>query len=84
MLDATLDAILKQMAANPTPRMWEVGAPQARAMFAGMREIFEPKGVPIGRIDSVEIPGPGGPLAARRIGQSQPLTLAAIVEAEMP
>lgn len=65
MLDATLDAILKQMAANPTPRLWEVGAPQARAMFAGMREIFEPKGVPIGRIDSVEIPGPGGPLAAR-------------------
>ncbi len=65
MLDATLDAIIKQMAANPTPKLWEVAAPQARTMFAGMREVFEPKGVPIGKVDSVEIPGPGGPLAAR-------------------
>ena len=65
MLDATLDAIIKQMAANPAPKLWEVSAPQARTMFSGMREMFEPKSVPIGRIDSVEIPGPGGPLAAR-------------------
>ncbi|MFT3810969.1 MAG: alpha/beta hydrolase [Micropepsaceae bacterium] len=65
MLDATIEALIKQMAANPAPKMWEVGAPQARTMFAGMREIFEPKGVPIGKVDSVEIPGPGGPLAAR-------------------
>ena len=65
MLDATIDAIIKQMAANPAPKMWDVGAPQARVMFAGMREIFAPKGVPIGKVDSVEIPGPGGPLAAR-------------------
>lgn len=65
MLDATIDAIIKQMAANPAPKMWEVGAPQARIMFSGMREVFAPKGVPIGKVDSVEIPGPAGPLAAR-------------------
>jgi acetyl esterase len=53
------------MAANPAPKMWEVGAPQARAMYLGMRDIFDPKGVPIGRVDSVEISGPGGPMAAR-------------------
>lgn len=65
MLDATIDAIIKQMAANPAPKIYEVSAPQARTMFLGMREIFEPKGVPIGKVDSVEIPGPGGPMAAR-------------------
>lgn len=65
MIDATIDAIIKQMAANPSPKLWEMSAPQARVMFSGMREVFEPKGVPIGRVDSVEIPGPGGPLAAR-------------------
>ena len=65
MLDATIDAIIKQMAANPAPKLWEVSAPQARTMFLDMREVFEPKGVPIGKVDSVEIPGPGGPLAAR-------------------
>ncbi len=65
MLDATIDAIIKQMAANPAPKLWEVSAPQARAMFLAMREMFQPKGVPIGKIDSVEIPGPGGPVPAR-------------------
>ncbi len=65
MLDATIDAIIKQMAANPTPKLWEVSAPQARAMFAGMREVFEPTGVPIGKVDAIEIPGPAGPLAVR-------------------
>ena len=65
MLDATLDAILKQMAANPAPKLWEVAPPQARAMFGAMREMFEPASIPIGKVDSVEIPGPGGPLAAR-------------------
>ncbi len=65
MLDATIDAILKQMAANPAPKMWEVGAPQARAMYLGMRDLFDAKGVAIGKVDSVEIPGPGGPMAAR-------------------
>ncbi len=65
MIDATIDAIIKQMAANPAPKMWDVGAPQARVMFHGMRELFAPKGVPIGKVDSVEIPGPAGPLAAR-------------------
>lgn len=65
MLDATIEALIKQMAANPSPRLWEVSPTQARVMFAGMREIFELKGAPIGKVDSVEIPGPGGPLAAR-------------------
>lgn len=65
MLDATLDAILKQMGATPAPKLWEVSAPQAREMYHGMREAFDVKGAPIGKIDSVEIPGPGGPLAAR-------------------
>ncbi|BCW87851.1 Carboxylesterase NlhH [Alphaproteobacteria bacterium SO-S41] len=65
MLDATLDAIMKQMAANPTPKLWEVSAPQARSMFLAMRDAFDAKGTPIGKVDSVEIPGPGGPLAAR-------------------
>lgn len=65
MLDATIDAIIKQMAANPAPKLWEVSAPQARTMFLAMREMFQPKGVPIGKVDSVEIPGPGGPVPAR-------------------
>ena len=65
MLDATLDAIMKQMAASPAPKLWEVSAPQARAMFAAMGEGFGKQSIPVGKIDSVEIPGPGGPLAAR-------------------
>ena len=50
MLDATLDAILKQMAANPAPKLWEVAPPQARAMFGAMREMFEPASIPIALI----------------------------------
>ena len=32
MLDAALDALLKQMTATPSPRLWEAGTEQARAM----------------------------------------------------
>ena len=40
MLDATIDAILKQTAASPAPKLWQVSAPQARAMFLAMRDAF--------------------------------------------
>ncbi len=65
MLDAAIDAIIKQMAANPAPKLWELGATQARAAFGAMRHLFEPKGVPIGQVDALAIPGPAGPLQAR-------------------
>lgn len=65
MLDPILDALIKQMAAAGQPKMWEVSPTQARAMFSATREAMGVQTGPIGKIDSVEIPGPGGPLAAR-------------------
>jgi acetyl esterase len=65
MLDATLDAILKQMAENPAPKLWEMSPTQGRQMYLQMRDLFEPKGVAIGKVDAIEFPGPGGPIPAR-------------------
>jgi len=65
MLDATIDAILKQMAENPAPKLWEMSPPQARQMYLDMRELMDAKGVAIGKVDALEIPGPAGPIPAR-------------------
>jgi acetyl esterase len=65
MLDATLQAILRQMAEAPQPKLWEMSPPEARAAYLAMRDMFDTKGTPIGKVESVEIHGPGGPVPAR-------------------
>lgn len=64
-LDPQADALLKQMAANPLPKLWEVGAAQARAMYEMVSQALDPQGVPIGKTEDISIPGPGGAIPAR-------------------
>jgi acetyl esterase len=58
-------AFLDQMAAVPGPKMWEVPPPAAREAFAAMMQLVGPKDVPIGKVQNLTMPGPGGELALR-------------------
>lgn len=64
-LDPMLKAFLDQMAAIPGPKMWEIPPPAAREAFAGMMQLVGPKDVPIGKVQNIVMPGPGGDLALR-------------------
>jgi acetyl esterase len=64
-LDPIMKAFLDQMAAVPGPKMWELGAPDARATFQALMQLAGPKDVPIGKIVNVTAPGPGGDISLR-------------------
>lgn len=64
-LDPLLKAFLGQLAAQPQPKLWESEPPQARDLFAAFMQAVGPKDVPIGKITSLSIPGPGGDIPAR-------------------
>ena len=64
-LDPLMKAFLDQMAAQPQPKLWELGAPAGREMFAALMQAVGPKDVPIGTVKDVTIPGPGGDIPAR-------------------
>jgi acetyl esterase len=65
MLDAALDALLKQMTATPSPKLWEAGTEQARAMFRAMRPLLSPPGQPVGKVEQLAFDGPEGPVPVR-------------------
>jgi acetyl esterase len=58
-------AFLDSMAAVPGPKMWEIAPPAAREAFAAMMQLVGPKDVPIGKVQNLTMPGPGGDLALR-------------------
>jgi acetyl esterase len=60
-----LKAFLDSMAAVPGPKMWEIPPGAAREAFAGMMQLVGPKDVPIGKVQNLTMPGPGGDLALR-------------------
>lgn len=64
-LDPIMKAFLDQMAAQPGPKMYELAAPDARALFAALMEMAGPKDVPIGKVANTTCPGPGGDIPLR-------------------
>jgi acetyl esterase len=64
-LDPQVKAFLERAAEIARPRFWELPPAAARQSFTGMLQLTGPKDVPVGRIENVTIPGPGGDIRAR-------------------
>ncbi len=64
-LDPLVKAFLDQMSAIPTPKLWMLTPGQAREVFKTTMRFAGPKDVPVGKVDNISIPGPGGPLQLR-------------------
>lgn len=64
-LDPLLKVFLDELAAQPQPKLWELEPPAAREAFAALMQAVGPKDVPIGKVASLTVPGPGGFIAAR-------------------
>lgn len=64
-LDPLVKAFLDQQAQASRPKTWEVSDAEARAGFREFLKPFGPKDVPIGKIENLTMPGPGGELALR-------------------
>ncbi|HUO98115.1 MAG TPA: alpha/beta hydrolase [Rhizomicrobium sp.] len=64
-LDPLARVFLDQLAATPRPKVWSVPPDEMRAGFRAMVKSWGPKDVPIGRVESFVMPGPGGELALR-------------------
>ena len=56
-LDPLAQAFLDQLAAQPTPKLWEMPPTVARLAFAAMMNLVGPKDVPIGKIENISMPG---------------------------
>lgn len=64
-LDPLLKALLDQMAAEPAPPMWEMGPAMAREAMLAMVDAMGQKDVPIGKVENITMPGPGGDIELR-------------------
>ena len=64
-LDPVMKAFLDQVAVQPGPKMWEMSAPDARQMFAGMMQLAGAQNVPIGKVENLRAPGRGGEIPLR-------------------
>jgi acetyl esterase len=64
-LDPLVKGFLDQMAALPGPKLFELPPDQGRIMFRAMMELIGPKDVPIGKVENITMPGPGGDIALR-------------------
>ncbi|MBN9589194.1 MAG: hypothetical protein BGN85_07155 [Alphaproteobacteria bacterium 64-11] len=64
-LDPQVKAFLDRAAEIARPRPWELPPLLARQSYTGMLQMTGPKDVPVGRIENVTIPGPGGDIRAR-------------------
>jgi acetyl esterase len=64
-LDPIMKMFLDQMAAIPGPKMWEIAPAMARETFVGMMQLVGPKDVPIGKVQNLTMPGPGGDIPLR-------------------
>ncbi|MGA9795293.1 MAG: alpha/beta hydrolase [Rhizomicrobium sp.] len=76
-LDPMVKGFLDQMAAVPGPKMWELDPAVAREMFNAMMQMVGPKDVPIGKVQNLTMPGPGGEIRLRNYtpvgAKSEPL-----------
>lgn len=64
-LDPLAKAFIDQLSATPRPKTWDVTTEEARAGFRAMIKSYGPKDVPIGKVENLSIPGPGGELSLR-------------------
>ena len=64
-LDPLVKGFLDSMGAVPGPKMWELPANLARQAFDGLMQLVGPKDVPVGKIENLSIPRPGGTILAR-------------------
>ncbi len=64
-LDAIVQGLLDQMAANPMPKLWEVPPAQGRELYRAMSQTLEPQGGAIGKIENLTMQGPAGQIRLR-------------------
>jgi acetyl esterase len=64
-LDPQVKAFLDQASAMPRPKMWDMPLSMSRHSFAQMMTMMGPHDVPVGKIQNISIPGPGGDIRAR-------------------
>ena len=64
-LDPLVKGFLDQMALMPGPKMSELTPEQGRAMFVAMMQMVGPKDVPVGKVENIKAPGPGGDIPMR-------------------
>ena len=64
-LDPLVKAFLDRAAQIPRPKPWEVAPALARQSFTAMMQLTGAKDVPVGKVENVTIPGPGGEIRAR-------------------
>ena len=64
-LDPMVKAFLDRAAQIPRPKIWDVPPAIARQSFSGMMRLTGPKDVPVGKVENLTIPGPGGVIRAR-------------------
>lgn len=65
MLDPLAKAFLDQVTMLGRPKIWQMPVPEARKSAAAVMKFFGAKDVPVGKIENVEMPGPGGDLKLR-------------------
>ncbi|MCE9651157.1 MAG: alpha/beta hydrolase [Parvibaculum sp.] len=64
-LDPQAKGLLDAMAANPGPRIIDLPVPEAREMYRGIAATLDLQGVPIGKVEDRNIPGPDGDIPVR-------------------
>ncbi len=64
-LDPLAKAMLDQLAATPRPKVWEITPEEMRETFRAIGKMAGQKDVPIGKVENVSMPGPGGNLSLR-------------------
>jgi len=64
-LDPLVKGFLDQMALVLGPKMFELPPEQARALFVAMMQMVGPKDVPVGKVENIRAPGPGGDIPLR-------------------
>ena len=64
-LDPVMKAFLDQMAMQPGPKMWEMGAPEARQAFAALMQLAGPQNIPVGSVTDIAAEGPAGEIFIR-------------------
>jgi len=64
-LDPSVKALFQQAPQLPDFPFWSMSVPEARAAFSALCKMGSPTDVPIGKVETIEIPGPAGAIAAR-------------------
>ncbi|MGF1453873.1 MAG: alpha/beta hydrolase [Alphaproteobacteria bacterium] len=64
-LNPQVEAILAQLAENPTPPITELAPPDARALYKAMSAATDTRDIPIGKVINGTFPGPDGDVPYR-------------------